>query len=95
MPWTTADLSALMAAFAETLPRVPAKANLALREAETTRFREHARALGAARGTEQVVARLLVAEDRAEASRRAIRALTSEVDALARATTRTLMRLST
>jgi len=71
-----------------------AKADLALREAEATRFREHARALGAARGTEQVVARLLAAEDRAEASRRALRALAAEVDALARATTRALMRLS-
>lgn len=72
-----------------------AQANLALREAEATRFREHARALGAARGTEKVVARLLAAEDRAETARRAIRALTGEVDTLARATTRTLMRLST
>lgn len=72
-----------------------AGADLALREAEATRFGEHARALGAARGTEAVVARLLAAEDRAEASRRAIRALTREVDALARATTRVLMRLAT
>jgi hypothetical protein len=71
-----------------------ANANLALREAEATRFREHARALGAARGTERVVARLLAAEDRAEGARRTIRTLTAEVDRLARATTRVLMRLA-
>ncbi|HTQ04800.1 MAG TPA: hypothetical protein VMI54_13135 [Polyangiaceae bacterium] len=89
------DAAALLAR-AETKRRelARARANLALREAEATRFREHARALGAARGTEQVVARLLAAEDRAEEARRAIRALTTEVDTLARATTRTLMRLS-
>jgi hypothetical protein len=89
------DAAALLArAEAKRTELRQAKANLALGEAEATRFREHARALGAARGTEQVVARLLAAEDRAEASRRAIRALGAEVDALARATTRALMRLS-
>jgi hypothetical protein len=70
-----------------------ARAELRVRDAEVARFREHARALGSARGTEDVVARLLEAEDRAEANRRSIRALAAEADALARRATRTLTRL--
>jgi hypothetical protein len=70
-----------------------ARSELAVREAEVARFREHARALGSTRGTEDVVARLLGAEDRAETQRRSIRALAAEADALARRATRTLTRL--
>jgi hypothetical protein len=70
-----------------------ARAELGVREAEVARFREHARALGAARGTEDIVARLLAAEDRAETHRRSIRALAAVADALARRATRTLTRL--
>jgi hypothetical protein len=72
-----------------------AKSDLGVHEAAIGRFREHARALGAARGTEEIVARLLAAEDRADKLRATIRSLTSAVDTLARATTRTLMRLGT
>ncbi len=70
-----------------------ARADLRVREAEVARFREHARALGSARGTEDVVARLLAAEDRAETQRRSIRVLAAEADALARRASRTLTRL--
>jgi hypothetical protein len=70
-----------------------ARADLRVREAEVARFREHARALGSARGTEDVVARLLAAEDRAETLRRSIRVLAAEADTLARRASRTLTRL--
>jgi hypothetical protein len=67
-----------------------AKATLALEEDDAKRLREHAQALGAARGTEALVARVVMAEDRAEATRRSIRALGAEADALGRTATRTL-----
>jgi len=82
-------------ALAETTRRTlrTVNAELALREADVTRFREHARALGAARGSEDVVARLLAAEDRAEALRQKARALGAEADERGRRATRTLMTL--
>jgi hypothetical protein len=70
-----------------------ARADLGVREAEVARFREHARALGSARGTEDVVARLLAAEDLAETLRRSIRVLAAEADVLARRASSTLTRL--
>lgn len=68
-------------------------AELALREADVTRFREHAQALGAAHGSEDLVARLLAAEDRAEALRRKARTLGAQADAQGRVATRTLLTL--
>jgi hypothetical protein len=70
-----------------------ARATLALEEEDATRLREHVRALGAARGTEDLVARVVAAEDRAEATRRSLRALGAEADALGRQATRTLAEL--
>ncbi|HEV8548799.1 MAG TPA: hypothetical protein VGQ57_07225, partial [Polyangiaceae bacterium] len=68
-------------------------AELEVREAEVERYREHARALGAARGTEDVVARLLAAEDRAEALRRSARMLAADAEELGRKATRSLVKL--
>ena len=68
-------------------------AELALREADASRFRGHAQALAAAAGSSHIVARLLAAEDRAEALRQSARALKAEADALGREVTRTLARL--
>jgi hypothetical protein len=68
-------------------------AELELREAEVTRFRDHASALGAAHGTEDLIERMLEAEDRAEMLRKRARALQQESDQLGRIATRTLARL--
>jgi hypothetical protein len=68
-------------------------ATLALAEDDAKRLREHAQALGAARGTEKLVARVVAAEDRAEATRRSVRALRAEADALGREATHTLAEL--
>jgi hypothetical protein len=68
-------------------------ATLALAEDDAKRLREHVQALGAARGTEELVARVVAAEDRAEATRRGVRALRAEADALGRQATRTLAEL--
>jgi hypothetical protein len=66
---------------------------VARHEADAARFRQHAEALGAARGTEDLVARLLAAEDRAEALRVTARAVQGEADAFGRQCTEILMRL--
>lgn len=66
---------------------------LARHTADAKRFREHAGALGAARGTSDLVARLLAAEDRAEAVRRTALRLKSEADVLGRRCTELLLRL--
>ena len=100
-PAIPADQRAIAHEAAELLAKAEAKrrqltatrASLALREGEAERFREHARLLGAARGTEDVVARLLKAEDRADSLRTLLRSLAAEVDLLARSATRSLMRL--
>ena len=68
-------------------------AELTLREETVARFREHASALGAASGAEDLVRRLLAAEDGAEALRQKARALGNEADALGRVATRTLATL--
>jgi len=69
------------------------KAELTLREASVTRFRDHAAALRAAKGSEDLVERLLKAEDRAETLRQKARALGAQADAQGRVATRTLMTL--
>ena len=66
---------------------------IARHEADARRYREHAEALGAARGTDDVVARLLAAEDRAEALRGTARRLKSEADILGRRCTNLLLHL--
>lgn len=68
-------------------------AELEIRESEVTRFRGDASALGAAHGTEDVIKRMLEAEDRAEMLRKRARRLQQESDQLGRIATRTLSRL--
>jgi hypothetical protein len=70
-----------------------ATAALTLEDDDAKRLREHVQALGAARGTEELVARVVAAEDRAEVTRRSVRALRNEADALGRRATLTLVEL--
>lgn len=67
------------------------RADLAEREREIARFREHARALGSA--GERVVERLLKAEDAAERQRSAVRNLNAEAASLTRRASKVLERL--
>jgi len=69
------------------------QSELGLREADVTRFRQDASALGTAHGAEELVKRLLAAEDRAEAVRQNVRSLQHEADGLGRVATRTLTKL--
>ncbi|HEY3496928.1 MAG TPA: hypothetical protein VGK73_19650 [Polyangiaceae bacterium] len=67
------------------------RVELAEREAEVARFREHARALGSA--GESIAERLLASEDQAERLRRSVRRLKAEAAELSRRAAKTLARL--
>jgi hypothetical protein len=74
--------------------RVRRGAELKELEAEALRLREHARALGNARGAEGVVKRLLAAEDKAQALRKRLTELKVEADERTRRARLVLSRLS-
>jgi hypothetical protein len=69
------------------------KAELAEAERDTIRYREHARALGNAKGADTIVKRLIESEDKAKKLRTRIGELRTESDERARKATATLSRL--
>jgi hypothetical protein len=68
-------------------------AELELHDDDVERFRQHAAVLGTAPGTEDLIRRLLAAEDLAEGLRKKARALQKEAATLGRVATRTLAKL--